>query len=175
MPHVLVEETPELAVLYIPPGTRGRKPRRAVLDDPSQLRTLRWDHVEHVWHGSHALRLLRPAVAHCLYLFWAEADWAFEGWYVNLQAPFVRSRVAFDTRDHALDLVVEPDGTWRWKDEDHLALAVAVGAFTREEAGAIRAEGERVVAEWPFPTGWEEWRADPSWPLPALPVGWDVV
>ena len=87
LPHVLVEETPELAVLYIPPGARGRKPRRSVLDDPSQLRTLRWDHVEHVWHGSHALRLLRPGAAHCLYLFWAdEPQWAFEGWYVKTRS-----------------------------------------------------------------------------------------
>jgi hypothetical protein len=80
IPHLVVDETPELAALYVPPGTRGRRPRRPFIEDPSQLRTLRWDHVEHVWHGSHALRLLRPTAAHCLYLFWAETDWAFEGW-----------------------------------------------------------------------------------------------
>jgi len=175
MPHVLVEETPQLSALYVPPGTRGWKPRRAFIDDPSQLRTLRWDQVEHVWTGSHALRLLRPGEAHCLYLFWGEDDWDFEGWYVNLQAPFVRTPISFDTRDHALDVVVKPDGSWRWKDEDHLELAVQVGAFTRADADEIRGEGERVVAAWPFPTGWEGWRPDPEWPAPSLPDGWDVV
>ena len=30
-------------------------------------------------------------------------------------------------------------------------------------------------AEWPFPTGWEDWRPDPAWPVPQLPAGWDVV
>src|SRR5262249_17524727 len=38
-----------------------------------------------------------------------------------------------------------------------------------------RAEGERALTEWPFPTGWEEWRPDPRWKLPQLPAGWDVV
>ena len=175
IPHVLVEERPDLAVLYVPPGTRGRKPRHAFSDDPGQLVTLAWEHVEHVWTGSHTLRLLRPGAAHCLYLFWAEADWAFQGWYVNLQEPYARSRLGFDTRDHQLDVVVAPDGTWRWKDEDHLELGVRLGVFSRAEAAAIRAEGERVIAAWPFPTGWEAWRPDPSWPVPSLPRGWDVV
>ena len=175
MPHVIVDETPELAVLYVPPGTRGRRPHRPFIDDPSQLHTLRWNHVEHIWTGSHALRLLRPGAAHCLYLFWAEDDWAFQGWYVNLQAPFRRTPCCFDTRDHALDVVVEPDGTWRWKDEEHLELATHLGAFTEEEATEIRAEGERVIAAWPFPTGWEGWRPGPAWPAPSLPDGWDAL
>ena len=175
MPHVVVEETPELAVLYVAPGTRGRRPRLPFIDDPSQLRTLRWDHVEHVWHGAHVLRLLRPGEAHSLYLFWGMDDWAFQGWYVNLQAPFARSALAFDTRDHALDIVVEPSGAWRWKDEDHLELVTQLGAFTPEEAAEIRAEGERVIAALPFPTRWENWRPDPGWPRPELPDGWAEV
>ena len=35
--------------------------------------------------------------------------------------------------------------------------------------------GGRVLEEWPFPTGWEDWRPDPSWPIPQLPDGWDRV
>ena len=73
-----------------------------------------------------------------------------------------------------LDLVVEPDGTWRWKDEDELAETVEVGRFTREQAAAVRAEGERAVEAieargWPFGEGWEDWAPDPGWPLPQLP------
>ena len=175
MPHVVVQEAPELAVLYVAPGTRGRRPRHSLMEDPSQVRTLRWDHVEHVWEGTHALRLLTPGAAHSLYLFWGEDDWAFRGWYVNLQAPFRRSSLAFETRDHALDIVVRPDGGWQWKDEDHLEVATSIGAFTPDEAAEIRAEGERVIAAWPFPTGWEDWRPDPGWPLPELPDGWAEV
>jgi hypothetical protein len=47
-----------------------------------------------------------------------------------------------------------------------------LGFFSTEQAAAFRAEGERVIAEWPFPTGWEDWRADPSWPVPSVPGRW---
>ena len=33
----------------------------------------------------------------------------------------------------------------------------------------------RIVEEWPFPTGWEDWRPDPGWEPPTLPAGWDTV
>ena len=100
--------------------------------------------------------------------------WYFEdGWYVNLEEPWRASSVGWDTRDLALDIVVERDGSWRWKDEDHLAAAVERGWITPEKASAVRAEGERVLAAWPFPTGWEDWRPDPRWEVPHLPAGWD--
>ena len=60
--------------------------------------------------------------------------------------------------DHALDLVIAPDGSWCWKDEDDFAEAQALGVFTVEQAAAVRAEGERVLAARPWPTGWENWR-----------------
>ena len=43
------------------------------------------------------------------------------------------------------------------------------------DSDEVRAEAERVLAAPPWPTGWEAWRPDPSWPAPALPDGWDVV
>ena len=50
-----------------------------------------------------------------------------------------------------------------------------LGVLDAQAAAAIRAEGERVMAEQPWPTGWEHWRPPPQWePLP-LPEGWNVV
>jgi hypothetical protein len=92
-----------------------------------------------------------------------------------LQAPFRRTTLGLDTRDHTLDLWAYPDGTHRWKDEDELEVAIRLGHHTAEEAAAYRAEGERVLAEWPFPTGWEDFQPDPAWPTPRLPDGWDAV
>lgn len=71
-----------------------------------------------------------------------------------------------------LDILVEPDGTWRWKDEDEFAAAIEIGRFTLDEAAAIRAEGKRVIQRiesraWPFDAGYEHWRPDPNWPIPA--------
>ena len=60
----------------------------------------------------------------------------------------------------------------RWKDEDELERAAAEGLL---DAAEVRAEAERVLAARPWPSGWEEWRPDPSWPAPVLPDGWEVV
>ena len=93
---------------------------------------------------------------------------------MNLQAPNRETRLGFDTTDWAIDIWVEPDGTWRWKDEEDFAEAQALGVLTPTAAAAVRAEGERVVAARPWPTGWEEWRPPPEWTPAALPDGWDA-
>jgi len=72
---------------------------------------------------------------------------------VNLQAPFERDGGSFRTLDHELDIWIMPDGSWQWKDVEKLHDWVRRGRFTEEEAAEIRAEGESVLAEWPFPTG----------------------
>lgn len=43
-----------------------------------------------------------------VWLFWTE-DWAFRGWYVNLEDPTERVGVEAVTQDHVLDLVIHPD------------------------------------------------------------------
>jgi predicted RNA-binding protein associated with RNAse of E/G family len=111
-----------------------------------------------------------PRRAYSLWLCWGDGH--FEYWYVNLEQPLGRSRVGWDYVDHKLDLIALPDGRVEWKDEDELAQAAAVGLLDEAE---IRADAEAVLAARPWPTGWEDWRPDPAWPLPQLPEGWDVV
>jgi len=91
---------------------------------------------------------------------------------VNLQEPFRRSKFGVDTADQLLDLVRTRGGEWRWKDEGELAEAVERGFLTDGEAAEVRAEAERVIAADAFPTGWEDWEPDPSWPVPSLPRSW---
>ena len=88
---------------------------------------------------------------------WTQA-WVFRCWYVQLQSPILRRPNAIETLDYALDVVVDPDGTWHWKDEDDFAEAQCLGVFTPEEAAAVRREGERVIANQLWVTGWEHWR-----------------
>lgn len=123
-------------------------------------------------HG--ILRLTRPGRSHSILLF-RHDDGSLQGWYVNLEQPQRRTAFGFDLEDRLLDVFVEPSSKWRWLDEDELAEAVDRGLVSKHEADELRAEGERVLEEWPFPTGWEDWRPDPAWQLPALPEGWDVV
>ncbi len=57
--------------------------------------------------------------SHSVYVHWGR-DGEFLGWYVNLEDPWRETALGFDTTDHLLDVWIDPDRTWRWKDEDHL-------------------------------------------------------
>jgi uncharacterized protein len=169
--HRLAADEDGRLALYLAPGTHGVWMGR----DPDGRYLERWAHGDdphpHVWHTHHILWLVRPGEMHMLGLLWDES-WQFRAWYVNLQAPLAATPLGFDTADWALDVVVVPDGSWSWKDEDDFAEAQALGIVDPEAAAAIRAEGERVIAARPWPTGWEEWRPDPVWEPPPLPAGW---
>lgn len=130
------------------------------------------------WGGAHVLMLAPAGAAASMWAFWDE-EWDFQGLYVNLQEPLRRTRFGFDTSDHVLDVVVEPDHSWTWKDEDELAEAIRLGRFTPQEAADVRREGERIVAllearSWPFDRDWADWRPGPSWPQPELVAGCEV-
>jgi Protein of unknown function (DUF402) len=160
-PHRVVEDDGDRFALYLAPGTEGVWMGR----DPDGRYLERWISDEpphgHVWRWHHVLSLSRRGDAHSLWHFWDE-EWSFVCWYVQLHTPMREVDGGFEVTDQALDVLVEPDGTWRWKDEDDLAEAVALGVWTAAEAAEIRAEGERVITERPWPTGWEEWRPEPD-------------
>jgi hypothetical protein len=167
-PHVVVHDTPELVALWLPAGARGLYPTSR---DHAALAP-----AERAWRAGGTLRLTPRGGAHSVDLYWSEAG-EFLGWYVNLQDPLVRGPIGFDTADHILDLWVRPDRSWEWKDEDELVEVEAQGFFDEREVAAIRREGERVVERvtaWapPFCDGWEDWRPDPAWSVPALSDGW---
>jgi uncharacterized protein len=161
-PHRVVEDDGDRLVLYLAVGTPGVWMGR----DPDGRYLERWMSDEpprqHVWQRHHILSLAQRGASHSLWHFWDE-EWNFVCWYVQLHAPMLETGGAFELTDQALDVLVEPDGAWRWKDEDDLAEAQALGIWTAEEAEAVRAEGERVIAARPWPSGWEDWRPDPAW------------
>jgi hypothetical protein len=161
----VVEDSAEAIVLWFPAGGPAKVPvggRRIPGGD--------WE-LEDTSPARDSLCISRPGRRHSVYVFWGE-DGEFSHWYVNFERPLRRSRVGFDTFDEKLDLIVQPDGSYRWKDEDELEQAAAAGLLDADE---VRAEAQRVLEEWPFPTGWEDWRPDPAWPIPQLPEGWDRV
>lgn len=145
------------------------------------MRAERW------WRG-HSLILEPHGARHAVW--WAfDTDMGFGWWYVNLEAR--RERVieggrgqgteggtgrppgrAMDLIDHELDVWVEPDRTWRWKDEASFEAKTGTeGHWTAEEAVRIREEGARVAAlaeagRFPFDGTFQDFRPDPSWELP---------
>jgi len=123
----------------------------------------------------HLLLLARQGVGYSTSLIW-DASWTLREWYVNFERPVrPRSPIGFDYVDVALDLVAYPDGTWKLLDEDELEEGLTRGVLTTEDEAAARADAAGIVEEWPFPTGWEDWRPDPGWEPPTLPAGWDTV
>lgn len=135
--------------------------------------------IEKRLHGGRpSLRIWQPGRAHAVHVQRQAVTCEPDGFYVNLQEPMIRTLDGFATTDHFLDVVVDADLNWRWKDEDELEEAVAIGRLTVGEAEAVRAEGERVIADiearrWPFDGSYDDWRPDPAWPLPALPDDWE--
>lgn len=171
MPHRFVGTDAGRLLLYRAPGATGKWMGR----DPDGCYLERWAGDEEprdlTWSWTHVLQLVRPGDAHTVEVYWDE-EWSLLGWYVNLQAPLRRTRLGFDTTDWALDVWVTPDGSWSWKDEVDLAEALELGVFDAAAAAAVRAEGERVIAEAPWPTGWEDWRSPLEWEPLLLPSGW---
>jgi hypothetical protein len=172
-PHRYVGEWNGRTAIYCGPGNQGKAMRRGpdgylkhwMTDAPPYDTT---------WRGGGVLRFEQAGERHSIEVYWME-DWSFRGWYVNLQTPVVMNGRFVDTTDQALDIWVEPDGTWAWKDEDELEEAVALGIWTQEQAAEIRREGERVIAARPWPTGWEDWRPPDAWGPLLLPEDWHVV
>ena len=173
-PHHYVGEWRGRHGIFCQPGSSGKLMKRVAGKGYLAYWASGGPAFDYVWDRSNVLRFMREGDAHTVELFWDEA-WQFLGWYVNLQAPLVVRGDRFDTTDWALDVWVEPDGSWRWKDEDDFAQAQELGILSAAAAAEVRAEGERVIAERPWPTGWENWRQPPEWePLP-LPEDWHVV
>jgi uncharacterized protein DUF402 len=169
---IVVEDSAELLALYMPEGGE-----LAIAPGEFPGGAHPWSGKER-WAGHGVLQLQRPGEMHAVWVFWAGADRSHAAWYVNLQEPFRRTPIGFDTQDLELDLVVRPDGSWRWKDDELLDAWIAKGRWTQAEVAAIRAEGARVAAEleagrrW-WDDGWAEWRPNPAWRGGDLPPGWE--
>ncbi|MFE0463260.1 DUF402 domain-containing protein [Kitasatospora sp. NPDC058965] len=101
-------------------------------------------------------------------------DQAFSHWYVNLEDRHRRDGAVVVT-DLELDLVVSPDRSWRWKDEESFAEKTGLpGYWTPARAAAARADGRAVAAlaeagAFPFDGTWCDFRPPADWPLPDLP------
>lgn len=178
-PATLVHDGDDLWMFYVPIGTRWYGPaaerkRWIELKAPGA----EWDLAERRWDEAHILSFAWPGAGHAVLHVW-NGDWTPRHWYVNVEAPLRRFEHGFDTFDHDLDAVVEPDrSSWRFKDEDVVAEGVRLGAYDARGAEAFRREAERGVRrildrEPPFDHEWGVWRPDPWWSLPVLPDGWD--
>ena len=93
--------------------------KRVDLADPSRPLAdfIHGKHPTDEFRRGECLRLMFPGEPYSIWLHWSRTPpRRFTGWYVNLEAPFVRTDIGVDTTDNSLDLVVTPDFECRWKD-----------------------------------------------------------
>jgi hypothetical protein len=118
-----------------------------------------WGHLE-AWQGTTVLKLRRDGDWYSVWRFF-DAEGAFLSWYVNFETPVVRTADGVDVNDLQLDIVIDPDGGWRWKDVQDLAPSMASGRITQDELLAVLAEAAHVAElldrgdRWWAP--WDDW------------------
>ncbi|WP_433615508.1 DUF402 domain-containing protein [Dactylosporangium sp. CA-139114] len=118
------------------------------------------------------LILMPPRCTYSAWWFFEEG--AFSGWYVNLEAPYIRRHNGVQTKDHVLDIVVTPERRWEWKDADEFDRHIGHPLyFDKAEAEAILTTAGQIVdlietSSYPFDGTHTNFRPDPAWPAPRL-------
>jgi hypothetical protein len=168
---VVVEDDDELLATFIPTGAPFAFPASA------DGRPHPWSGRD-AWYGHGVLMLQRPGEACAVWLFWHGAERRFERWYLNLQEPFRRTAIGYDTQDLELDVLLEQDGRWALKDDELLSERVRDGRFTPTQEREIRRLGVDLTSSldrgerW-WDAGWARWVPDPTWAAPTFPGGWE--
>jgi hypothetical protein len=181
-PEIVVQDTSELLALYIPRGAHWKQARSFDDKKVSTLsrKTGEWKLADTIWQGEGRLRLAVPGSQYSVLAFWNDNHTALNCWYINLEDPLTRTARGFDYMDQLLDIIVEPDlKNWHWKDEDEFQEAIDLGLIPPQQAKMFRAEGEKALkllqSGNSIYNSWEYWQPDPSWQVPVLPEGWEMV
>jgi hypothetical protein len=189
-PSIVVADTPELVVTWMPldtpvlngivEGTEHPDGKLGHLD-AAEMVAQNWTMAPRRWHTEGSLRIKNPRSMWSLWVFWEPGMTNVRGWYINIDAPYERTRLGFDTWDMFLDVVVHPDrNSWRYKDQDEFAEAIDAGIFTEYEVQEIwdtAANALQIVAEnrQPFDSIWGTWRPESGWRMPQIPEDWEEV
>lgn len=186
---IVVKDEPEETCLLLLPGSHCAYPEgywRWKHGDFSQgtrwqeARCQDWTHRQFVWQTNRMLMILEPEKYYACCLFWDHVSDQFRNYYINFQLPYQRSHCGFDTFDLELDLVVDADFTWQWKDRPAYEAGIQDGSIQASWAQAIGQAQTEIFDRlktrgYPFDGSWLSWRHDSSWTAPCLPDGWQEV
>jgi predicted RNA-binding protein associated with RNAse of E/G family len=181
-----VQDNAELIALHIPVSTQWKHHYGLHGDRISadERKNNKWILRDTIWESFYSyIKLAIPGESYSVLLFWNNTDNSFRRWYINLEDsenPMRRTAVGFDCTDQILDMIIDPNlKDWRWDDEDELSEVVELGLISPEKAKALYAKGEEVrdllMSGKSIFNGWGYWKPDPSWQVPVLPDGWDIV
>jgi hypothetical protein len=172
-PVIVVSDTPELLSFFLAADTPTLFSRPRFAGQPKPWGPGEWDLEQNTWDRWNTLHLVVPGEWRATWVMWSPT-WEFLGWYVNLQEPLWRTRWGFDIRDLQLDILVAPDRSWRWKDEDDLQRSIECGLISEANAEETQRSAAQAIREieagtGPFADHWREWRPEPGWTVPQLP------
>ena len=183
VPTSVVKDSAEELVLALVPGIKCRFEENYAKGKKSNSR--RWDYKdrdwvlkEFIWHTNRVLAIIEPEKYYAIMHFWNHAHDEFLGYYINFQLPFKRSHCGIDTLDLDLDIEIEPNLSFHWKDEADYQTAVDHGVITPEWLQGIEAAKKDVLDKletrsYPFDGTWLNWMPDPNWESLDLPETWN--
>ena len=139
-----------------------------------------WETQEYLWRNNRLLLLLEPEKYYSIIHFWDNESNEFLCYYINFQLPFQRSHCGIDTLDLDLDIVINPDLSWHWKDVDDYQKAIDQGIIPPKWTQQIDAAKKEIFEKlerrlYPFNGSWLNWKPDSSWSSPKLPANWDKI
>ena len=113
-------------------------------------------------------------------LFWIHETDKFIYYYVNFQLPYTRSHCGFDTLDLDLDIVIDEQFAWKWKDVDEYQAGINEGGITDEWVRGIEQSKNEVLERirkhsHPMDGHWLQWCPDKKWKPPKLPDDWKIL
>jgi protein associated with RNAse G/E len=182
---IVVSDSPQETVLTLLPGTECIAPEGYLNGKDSNKRRWNfkdkdWEIENYLWHTNRLLLLLESEKYYSIIHFWDHASNEFLCYYINFQLPFKRNANSVDTLDLDLDLIIRPDLSFEWKDEDDYQKAIDHGVISPEWIQGIDGAKKEIFdklerRQYPFDGYWLNWTPDPSWSPPKLSVNWDKV
>ena len=185
LPVIIVKDAPQEIVVTLLPGAECMTEAHYVEGKKNGNR--RWDFKDrdwqldkYTWKTNRLLLILQPERYYSPILFWNHESNQFLCYYINFQLPFQRNHNALHTLDLELDLVVNPDLSYKWKDLDDYQNAVEHNVIFPEWIQGIEAAKHEIFdklekRQYPFDGSWLDWQPDPGWSPPALPANWDKI
>src|SRR5687768_15073890 len=139
-----------------------------------------WKLENYAWRTNRLLILLELDTYYSTMYFWRADSNDFLLYYINFQLPFQRSHCGIDTLDMDLDLIINPDFSFRWKDEDDYQKAIDHEVIMPEWTQAIEIAKNEIFnklekRQYPYDGSWLNWMPDPNWLPPKLPENWDKI
>ena len=184
-PVIVVKDTPEEMCVTLLPGTECVAPEGYLDGKDSAKRRWSfkdndWKLENYAWRTNRLLILLEPNTYYSTMFFWRADSNDFLLYYINFQLPFQRSHCGIDTLDLDLDLIINPDFSFRWKDEDDYQKAIDHEVIMPEWTQAIEIAKKEIFyklekRQYPFDGSWLNWRPDAGWSPPSLPENWDKI